>query len=315
MSEKPGEKPDAGSSNTGMTPDRSGFPTGKRLDPNELAALIDGRLLAAERDATLARLSASPDDLEIVADAVAIAEELDDEVPDIRPIERRRRTHMPSVAWWLSAAAAILVVATLPVMMRRETGPAVDGYASLLSGRVALAPGWDQLSWAVTRGSMNDVKARARAIRAGAITTTIDVSVARGDSAITKLANQMALLLADVPGGNGLASTYRGIARAGVSASKDTVRQARIATREMLSNEAFDDGAWLKAANIAAVGHDSAFFAAKASLDQLAGLERDPSSDQWTRDEVQAVKSLITKHDWDAVADRTNGILAVLAAP
>src|SRR5215467_6869448 len=132
MSEKPGEKPDAGSSNTGMTPDRSAFPTGKRLDPNELAALIDGRLSAAERDATLARLSASPDDLEIVADAIAIAEELDDEVPDVRPIAPRRRAQMPPVAYWMAAAAAILIVATLPVMVRRESSPAVDGYASFL---------------------------------------------------------------------------------------------------------------------------------------------------------------------------------------
>jgi hypothetical protein len=298
-----------------MTPDRSAFPTGKRLDPNELAALIDGRLSAAERDATLARLSELPDDLEILADAVAVAEELDDDVPDIQPIARRHRPHVPPVAWWLSAAAAILIVATLPVMVRRETGPTVDGYASLLSNRVALAPGWERLSWAVVRGSPNDIKARTRSVRAGALSTTIDVSVGRRDTAISGFASQMADLLADVPGANRLVTTYRAIAKAGVSAHKDTVREARIATREMLTKEAFDNGAWLKAANIAAADHDSGFFVAKASVDQLAGLERDPSSDQWTRDEVQAVKSLITKHDWDAVADKTNSILAVLAAP
>jgi hypothetical protein len=299
-----------------MAPERLNPTAGERLDPNKLAALIDGHLSAADRDVVLARLSASPDDLELVADVLAVAGELDDGVTDIRSAAAKRTPRRPPLTRWLSVAAAILVIATLPVMMRYATTPKVDGYASLLSNRVALAPGWDQLAWSATRGSADDISERARAVRAGALTTAIDVSVAHADSAVTRLARQMASLLAGVTGANDAMSTYARMAENGASVSPAQVRTARADAREAILPREFDNGAWLEAARIAAVDHDTAFFNTTASRAQLAALKRDPPGDDRTRADVFSVGRFIEGHDWDwdALADKTTSILAFLAA-
>jgi hypothetical protein len=70
----------------------------------------------------------------------------------------------------------------------------------------------------------------------------------------------------------------------------------------------------LEAARIAAVAHDSAFFASKASQHQLSQLERE-ASDARTRDDVVALDHLIEKGDWDGLAVATTNIMALLATP
>jgi hypothetical protein len=316
MSEFPGEKPDPRSSNTGMTPQRRDPAAGQRLDRDTLAALIDGRLVGTDRDVALASLAASPDDLEIVADVLAVADELDGSITDIRAHAAKREVRRPQLTRWLSvAAAAVLVVAALPVMLRNGSASRVDGYASLLASHAPLAPGWDSNSWSVTRGSSDGIAERTRAVRAGALTSAIDVAIARGDSATPHLASEMAALFVEVPGASSVVSTYKSMAASGTAVKPELARDARHAARAMVSAPAFDDGAWLEAARIAANDHDSTFFAAEASRAQLAGLERDTSGDARARDDVLAVGRLIERKDWDALALTTTNILASLAAP
>jgi hypothetical protein len=198
--------------------------------------------------------------------------------------------------------------------MRRETGPRVDGYASLLTGGVALAPGWERLSWAATRGSTSDIPERSRAVRAGALTTAIDVSVKHGDSTIIALAEQMAALLSSVPGAGDVASTYRDMSRR-ARVPVDQARRARIAARGVVSPPAFDNGAWLEAARLAAMGHDSVFFDASASRTQLVRLEGDATANALAGEDLRSMGQSIDKLDWDAIAVTTTNILARLAAP
>jgi hypothetical protein len=290
-------------------------PPAERLDPNTLAALIEGRLRGPARDAALSKVAASADDLEILADAFAVSRELDGDVTDIRSYSGRTRARRPLMMNWMSAAAAaIILVASVPLMLRHDASPA-DGFASLMSSRIALAPDWAQHSWSATRGANDGIGERARGVGVGALTSTIDIAVARGDSSAANLAGQIASLLSDVPGAGDVVSTYRRLSELHGAIPVDQLHKARSAAREMVSKSAFDDGAWLEAARIAAVARDSAFFETKASRRQLADLQSDAAKDPRARDELVAVGQLIEKHDWEALSVATSNIIALLTTP
>jgi hypothetical protein len=314
MSDGSWEKREPRPTNTGMTPERTTPRAGERIDRETLAALVDGRLNRADRSTALVALAGSPDDLEIVADIMAVADELD-AVADISPGSARRRSRVPQMTRWLAVAAALLLVAVLPVALRRGSGSTADGFAGLLAARTTLPAGWDEHAWSATRGANDGITERARAVRAGALASTIEVAAARGDSATPRLAGQMAALFVDVPGAGAVVSAYRAIAAKPGAAQAEQLHAARQQARSMVAAAPFDHGEWLEAARIAAVAHDSAFFTSKASRTQLAGLQRDASADARTREYVLGVDRLIAQRDWDALADTTTTILSLLAAP
>jgi hypothetical protein len=290
-------------------------PPSQRLDRTKLAALVDGRLNGPERDAVLARLAASPSDLEVMSDVLAVAAELDDGVTDIRRSAARRESRVPKRVMWLAAAAAVAAIAIVPLAGRVSLGSGVDGYAGLLASRAPLAAGWDSHSWSATRGSSDGIPERVRGVRVGALTTALDVAVARKDSATPRIATQIAALLVAVPGAGNVVATYRSIAASGNGATAGAVRDARQQAREMVSAATFDDGAWLEAARIAAVEHDSAFFGTRTSRGQLATLERDVADDARAQSDVRAISKLAKNKAWDTLAITTSNILASLAAP
>jgi hypothetical protein len=78
---------------------------------------------------------------------------------------------------------------------------------------------------------------------------------------------------------------------------------------------AFAVGSWLEAARVAAIDHDSAFFAAGASRDNLASLQRDATGDPRLKDDVDAATRAIGRGDWDAAAAATTNVLTLLAGP
>lgn len=316
MSESSGEKRDSRPTNRDMTSERNDPRTRDRLDRTTLAALIDGRLQGDARDGALRNLAASPEDLEILADVAAVSRELDGGVTDIRSHADRPRARRPPVMKWMyAAAAAVIVMASVPLVLRNGAGSSTDGFASLITSQVALAPGWEAHSWSATRGATDGISERARGISVGALTSTIEVAVARGDSSASGLASNIAALLVDVPGAGDVVAAYRSLSAIHGAIPVEQLRKAQSAAREMVSKSAFDEGAWLEAARIAAVAHDSAFFATKASRRQLSDLEREASTDVRTRDDVVAVGHLIEKRDWDALAAATTNIIALLAAP
>src|SRR5687768_10649190 len=109
----------------------SSLPTSPRpIDPERIAALIDGRLSADERTALLADLEASPDAFEICSDAVAALRESDDESSariggggskSPRP-PRPFRVYASIIA----VAAVLMIAVALPLMRRGRAGE-LDG--------------------------------------------------------------------------------------------------------------------------------------------------------------------------------------------
>jgi hypothetical protein len=291
-------------------------PPSHELDRAKLAAFIDGSLSGAERDAVLARVADSPTDMAIIADTLAVQAELDADVKDIRDYAPQTRwSRTPRMTKWMGIAASLIAVVALPLMPYLASFSTADGYASLLTSKTVLAAGWDAQAWSVTRGAKDGIPERVRAVRVGALTSAIDVAVARGDSATPRLASQVAALLEAVAGARNVILSYRSIAASGNAVQSEQVRDARHAARTMVTATAFDDGAWLEAAHIAASGRDSAFFAARASRVQLDQLMQDTAGDARAQNDVQAVSRLIETKAWDAVAATTNSILASLATP
>ena len=313
---EPGEKPESRPSNSDMTSESTYRPPSDRLDRTKLAAFIDGRLAGAERDAVLTRVAASPTDLEIVADALAVAAELDEDVTDIQRAAARRALKRPRATTWVAIAAAIVVVATVP-LMSRMTRSGVDGYASLLVNRSPLGEGWEAHSWSATRGANDGISERVRAVRVGALTSTLDVAAAMRDSAALQIAGQIAALLDDVSGASSAVAAYRDVAKGGALPSIAQLREARNQARRMVTPNAFDDGAWLEAARIAASEHDTMFFVVPASRDRMKDLAGFTSSNARTQADMKSLNQIVDQRNWnwDALANSTTNILAQLAAP
>jgi hypothetical protein len=292
-------------------------PPNQELDRTKLAAFIDGRLAGAERDAVLARVADSPDDLAIIADALAVQAELEAGVKDIRDYAPATRwSRPPRMTKWMGIAASIVAVATLPLMPFLASFSTVDGYANLLTSHAGLVAGWDSHTWSATRGANDGIPERVRAVRVGALTSALDVAAARQDSVTRRIAEQIAALLDNVSGAGVVTAAYRHIADGSSPASSDRLRDSRHEARRMVTASAFDDGAWLEAARIAAKDHDARFFTATASRKQLRELAHETANDVRTQEDLKAVSTMVDAQtwNWNALANSTENILAQLGA-
>src|SRR3954467_10002169 len=98
-----------------MSESRRTVPVGGEIDPETMAALLDGRLSSAEREALLRRMEADPDAIAMLADAAAAAA-AEDAADGARVVPLRRRGPLatPARRWLL--AAAIAALALVPVL-------------------------------------------------------------------------------------------------------------------------------------------------------------------------------------------------------
>jgi hypothetical protein len=274
----------------------------QRIDPERLAALLDGRLSDADAVALRQQLAAADDDmLSAYADAVVVARELDAANPGsvelaaktTIPIDtaRRRRSHR---RWIVGAAAAAAAVAT--VIIWRPTRLA-DGYApaQFAAAIPAGARGLEESAWSSTRGG-DGLSARARAARVGALLIDLELDVARGYSTRDHLLAVVALLAAS-PGGSPVAASLRAIAADSVvrltgPRLNELGRQA-IAVVEPSPAIA---GAYLEAARVAAAAGDTAFFSRYAPS-VLSKLDVTPITDA----DIRALESLVAAQPRDPI--------------
>lgn len=273
--------------------------TDPTLDPERLAALLDGRLSPAERDEVVRRLGTSAEALEIHADAAAVLRELENEgmrPPTALPVAAAdaRPSAGETKAWrWtrsssirLALAAGLVFVAIVPLVMRTTgtTGPTdtvrttrampaesgTPAVAALSSANGGLPSGWNGQPWSSVRGSEAPITPAARAVRLGALFTDLELAIRARDSAGTAaLAGAAAVLLADLPATGPAASAFRGIAaRAadGVADGLTRLAVADAATTPLLDSAALAQGRWLEAARVAAARGDAAFFRNAASV-------------------------------------------------
>ncbi|HEX8673973.1 MAG TPA: hypothetical protein VF710_18895, partial [Longimicrobium sp.] len=92
-----------------------------------LAALLDGRLDALQRNELLTELAASEDDFDAYADAVAIAAELEGAAPEVMPIH---------------ASPEVTTIPVAPAATPGHTAPEVTPIQNAPSRRRGLSPRW-----------------------------------------------------------------------------------------------------------------------------------------------------------------------------
>ena len=274
-----------------------------RIDPERLAALLDGRLSDAEAAEVRRQLAAADDDtLSAYADAAAVAGELAGESvgestgkSDVVPIRSapsaRRRWLIPAAAAAAAAIAAIIV--WRPARPSNEYPPSSFAEAVPTGAR---AP--DDPVWGRTRGAGDGIQDRARAARIGALLTDLDVDALRGDST-QQHAEALVRLIQGTLGGASVAAQLSPDSLAHLS--RQTIERVRgQATALIGDSAAVAAGAYLEAARIATGAGDVTFFD-KRPPTPVSALMRDQTSlDPSAKDALVVFDSLAQTRPRDA---------------
>ncbi len=267
-----------------------------RIDPERIAALIDGKLSDADAAALRAELASSDDDaLGAYADAIAIS-------PDVAAQLRVQRVGGRSLASWrsataLAAAAAIVVAVTI----QRSVASRSDYQPQTLA--VAIEQGAVTLGspvWSATRGEAATFSRRTISARTGALLVDLEIASARNDSATAKSrALEIVSLLSGVAGGVVASSRLNDYA---MTLGALTVSERRSAGQQLI--RLLDDvfakaGSYLEAARIATASGDTSFFT-RHPPKPVARLESDTIVDAPIRAAAHALSALTAAHSRDA---------------
>jgi hypothetical protein len=248
------------------------------IDPETLAALLDGRLSTERASQVRSQLtSADRATVEAYMDAVAITDELgSDEVvsttqSSVRQLntspshQRRRRWFGPS-AIALAAAAAFVLMRT----GKSDTQYAPAMYVAALSTQPAQP---DPMLIAATRGDGAPIAEHTRAIRVGMLLTRIEAGVQAGSVVDDELAAITGLLQA-IPGASALAGTFESFRR-NPSTLRDKAQRwsAGQAALTTVGAEFALAGVYLESSLVASAAGDQSFFAHTAATDLKAASE------------------------------------------
>ena len=250
--------------------------TDSKIDPEQLAALLDGKLTGAARDEVIAQLARSEEAYEVFVDADGIVRELADQDKPSRAPARRASRVRPSWRWWrdggtrfIALAAGVAGVAALSwVWSQRSAGGDASGrwpVALLSDGSAGLPTNWNDVDWPKTRARTEALTAETRAARIGARLVDLEMALRTRDQRAAGFAEELALLLDGVPGGAGGALSYRELARRGTAPAPEDWSETRASTEVLAGQVPARLGAWAEAGRIAALRHDAAFFSSDAS--------------------------------------------------
>jgi hypothetical protein len=300
--------------------ERSDYVARPIIDDERIGALIDGRLDAARRDALLAELAVADEDdyLAFVETAAALADLHDvaagddaspvpaptaaDPVPEpaeplpvaaddgkvipLRP--RARGVRAPVIAGILALAAILAAVVVVPALRRRPAGPLDDAAraVAMVDASDALRPAtFGERPWSgLYRGADAPMSDRGRAVRVGAYLVDLDLAARHGDPRVGALADTVAGLVSEVPGGGAIAGLYRGIAEPGATEDvRSTLAQGNDAVRDLLPADGLEIGVWAEAARVASARRDPSFFhddATRGVLQRAAKVELPPGAQE-----------------------------------
>lgn len=283
-------------------------------DAEQIAALLDGRLTGEQRSALMARLAESGELTETLGEAASLLR------------EREESPALSTRSWWSNhqraflIAAGIVFVAIVPAvyMMTRNVPAGTLDHVPLPRTTSSLPVGLGSVAWAEPRtrggGDASTLTAGARAARAGALFTDLELQVAAGDSAAAHTAERLIGLVPDTP----MSGLVIGVLRdAGTDARlprgdrAERVARARAAMARLVGEERMMAGALIESARVAAFERDSSFFRSNANA-----LDRARRSSALTHDERnQLLRALdAVPSDWVLAVQRLTGLLVLMGS-
>lgn len=258
-------------------------------EPEALAALADGSVGATERDALMGHLADCELCYRIFTDLVRLQEE---EPASVRPQRARRsqRWLMPAAL----AASAILAFALWrpwadSLVNDAPELPALTASTIAQGGpAAALGPEWTQPPWHDSQrgpegpGSLG----RARDLRLGAQTVTLDIAIATGDPRQETVLRGLTAELKGLPDNQVILASYLALENSWDLAAARTA--AKLLADHPEISPAFGLGQWLAAGRFAAASGAGEYFAAPTFRSFLEELEA-PEVSAATRQELEGL--------------------------
>jgi len=309
----------------------------ERIDPETLAAFLEGALPAAERGRVMRIIAESPEAYSQFIEAAAVQRELAGNASPAVPAETsisRSIGDRPSVtrrrrAWYV---APFLVAAGITglVVVRRIGNETTPGSIAFVQDTRLVRPGaggvatrlgesWDQPAWSVVRGGSTNLGDRARAFRAGVRYAELEVAAQAADSgAMTHLSESLAQTAGTIDAGAPLAAQFRELARSRTVAERAARARAAEQLRALSHASAwFDAGAWIETARLAIAANQLVLLAPSgngiAELKRIvAVLESSPGQRAESLPVVDALRPLLSGRNW-SVEDK-DSLSRILAA-
>lgn len=298
------------------------------IDPETLAALLDGRLTGERRAAALAALASDDAAYEAYADAVAVTRELEvgregDEQGDAGLV----RSIRSAPSWWRGPgaqrfliAAGIAALIALPWAISRNQAPDVAPLwmVDAMSGPAAGVPqDWNPAPWGARRSVRGTMTPEVRASRVGARLVALELYARAGDSSgVAAAAAEIAGLLDSLPAAGPAAGVYRSIverADAPYDQLAPLLERGRGAAYLLLDEGRLEMGAWAEAARVAARREDHAFFRQRESVAMLEQLGANPGlTDQVRSAAADAGAAAAEPTDWGALEASLERLLSAL---
>lgn len=247
------------------------------MDLELIAALLDGRLSGAERERAIKLLADSDEALQVFAGALRqgnVGSDNDGKVVSIATARRR-----PAWRFVPIAAAAVLALAIVPSVLRRQPQPTLGHqYVVLLETDPRLIAGlpanWDEQTWSITRGpalhlaGTQPVESAAesrKAFRVGLRSVDLQIALGGGDATrASRLTDELTDLLGSVAFSQSAIDSYAQLkSRIGTDSLPNLLLRSGAIERELrdlLKSPAFALGQWVGAADVAAQMRYAPFF-------------------------------------------------------
>jgi hypothetical protein len=248
------------------------------IDPEKLAAFLDGTLSEAERAEVLRQLARSRRAFETLAGAAAILSEIDEGSKAVRRGSWLRP--VPGSSRWLVQRAAIVVLPMVVVATVMALAiPGLRSYnadAVVLAGIVlpvtsrspaaVLSETWHESPWSGARGGTE----RVDAFRLGARVMTLELAWQYDTGVADTLRDEIVDMLTNVDGAALIAARYGELSAQSSGSDRRTALEDLRET--LLDSPWFDLGVWTQAALFAVGAKNAAFFETGESRRTLRGL-------------------------------------------
>lgn len=247
----------------------------EEFDLELISAFIDGRLSGEERQRALRLLQESEAAFEVYSDALrARADLANGQVVSIAE-KRDRRRGLPWQTIGSLAAAAVVLIAVVPLVQVRRDRAVMETPSIELVRPLARAPGgartlvgaWDQRDWSVTRGGSARLTDSTVEFRLGVRTADLQAALGQGDTLrADRLVGEILESLNDVESSDFARVDYSAF-RASLARGDSTDELVAGAARaertlsELFDSVWFDFGRWVGAGELAAGARSQAFFA------------------------------------------------------